>query len=164
MPNSSPCAVGIDLGTTNSLVAIAQAGVVRVLPTPEGSGLLPSIVSFISDRPRVGQLARADLLAGLRPVIVSSKRLMGRQLREIGQLVHHLPYALREYDGELQIGIGDSRWVTPLEIAVMILRELKRMAETALTTEVNQAVITVPAYFNDAQRQATRTAGRLAGV
>lgn len=163
--------VGIDLGTTNSLVAICDVAGPRVLRDENGAALLPSIVSFAPAAPGdpsgllIGQCARER--SGERPTttIYSAKRLMGRSASELATLASQLPYPVVEGPrGLASIALPDGTVVTPQEIAARILGELKRTAERALGTEVRRAVITVPAYFDDAQRQATRDAARLAGL
>jgi len=160
-----PRVVGIDLGTTNSLVAIVQGGSPVVLPDAEGHAIVPSVVSSDADgMPLVGRRARA--MAATRPdeTVFSVKRLIGREDCEIVDIVQKLPYRLMGGDGTgLRIKVG-YQWLTPTQVSAEILRALKKQAEDALDSLVEQAVITVPAYFNDSQRQATRDAGRLAGL
>ncbi|MBK9753662.1 MAG: Fe-S protein assembly chaperone HscA [Nannocystis sp.] len=154
--------IGIDLGTTHSLVAIAPHGAApRVLRDAEGRGLLPSIVSYIDERPQVGDLAAARQHERPDRVISSVKRFMGRGLAEV-QFPH--PYQLGDATGVLRVAVGDGREVSPVEVSAEILRVLKLRAEAELGGPVDGAVITVPAYFDDAQRQATRDAGRIAGL
>jgi len=156
--------IGIDLGTTNSLVAVLEEGGPRVLPDPEtGAALLPSAVAFLPG----GELivgARAKALAGERPLdtILSVKRFMGLGLEHVSA-EDRRRYRFAGGGGVVRL-VVEGREVTPPEVSAHILRELKRWAEAALGETVGQAVITVPAYFNDSQRQATRDAGRLAGL
>ena len=157
--------VGIDLGTTNSLVAHMDLTRPVILPTPEEDRLVPSVVSLTDSGELVaGNAARDLLLESPERTVYSVKRLMGKGNADVGEELRLFPFRLAE-DSEsvLRIRLGD-RTFTPPEISAAILRELKRNAETALGGAVTQAVITVPAYFNDAQRQATRDAGRIAGL
>jgi len=157
--------IGIDLGTTNSLVAVLEEGGPRVLPDPEtGAALLPSAVAFLPG----GELivgARAKALAGERPLdtILSVKRFMGLGLEHVSAEDRRRYRFTERGDGPVRF-VVEGREVTPPEVSAHVLRELKRWAEAALGETVGQAVITVPAYFNDSQRQATRDAGRLAGL
>jgi len=156
--------IGIDLGTTNSLVAVLEEGGPRVLPDPEtGAALLPSAVAFLpGGEVIVG--ARAKALAGERPLdtILSVKRFMGLGLEHVSA-EDRRRYRFAGGGGVVRL-VVEGREVTPPQVSAHILRELKRWAETALGETVGQVVITVPAYFNDSQRQATRDAGRLAGL
>lgn len=166
-PRSSEPIVGIDLGTTHSLVAIVEGGVPKILPTREGQRLLPSVVSF-EGKPVLGFKAKAEKVRHSARTVFSVKRLLGRSTADFEEIASQIPYALeRSSDGAgsqmIQVRLGD-RLYTPVEISAMILRELKLSAEAYLGKPVTRAVITVPAYFNDSQRQATRAAGRLAGL
>lgn len=156
--------VGIDLGTTNSLVAVVEDGIPRVLKSRDGERLLPSVVSLVDGEPVVGLRAKKHQVAQAAHTIFSAKRLLGRGLSDIAAMKHQLPYEVIEgADGLLRIRVGEQAY-TAIEISAMILKELKLSAEAALGEPVSKAVITVPAYFNDSQRQATRAAGRLAGL
>ncbi len=155
--------VGIDLGTTHSLVAVVQDGVPRVLPTREGRNLLPSVVNFQDGRPVVGFAARGCKITDASHTVYSAKRLLGRGFEDLKDLAGQLPYRIEPGEGVVRISV-EGRSTTAIEISALILRELKLSAEASLGCAVSRAVITVPAYFNDAQRQATRTAGRLAGL
>jgi len=157
--------VGIDLGTTNSLVAIVDNGVPRVLPGRDGNKLVPSIIHFNqSGEVLVGNAAKARLIENPRDTIFSIKRFMGKGLEDVREDLAMLPFEVSA-DSEHIIRLKIfGRDYTPPELSAMILRELKRNAEAALGEEVTQAVITVPAYFNDAQRQATKDAGKIAGL
>src|SRR6202049_4881929 len=159
--------VGIDLGTTNSLVAFMQGDNPVVIPGDDGSHLVPSVVALDSKgQPIVGNAARNSLIETPERAIYSVKRLMGRGVEDIQQELKLFPFHLAEdlQAGEvLRIKLGD-RTFTPPEISALILRQLKRNAERFFGAPVTQAVITVPAYFNDAQRQATKDAGRIAGL
>ena len=167
--------VGIDLGTTNSLVAYMEGDKPVVIPGVDGSNLVPSIValdpvdpSSENQRPTVtvGNSARRALIENPERAIYSVKRLMGRGLEDVQDELKLFPFRLADdiEPGEvLRIRLGDKHF-TPFEISAYILRQLKRNAERYFGAEVTKAVITVPAYFNDAQRQATRDAGRMAGL
>src|SRR5271168_1069985 len=164
--------VGIDLGTTNSLVAFMQGEKPVVIPGEDGVNLVPSVVALgpARDGARpimvVGNAARTTLLGAPERAIYSVKRLMGRGVEDVAEELKFFPFRLVEeiQPGEvLRIRLGDSEF-TPPEISAHILRQLKRNAERYFGAPVTQAVITVPAYFNDAQRQATKDAGRMAGL
>ncbi len=159
--------VGIDLGTTNSLVAFMQGDNPVVIPGDDGSHLVPSVVALDSDgQPIIGNAARNSLIETPERAIYSVKRLMGRGVEDIQQELKLFPFRLAEdlQAGEvLRIKLG-KRTFTPPEISAFILRQLKRNAERFFGAGVTKAVITVPAYFNDAQRQATKDAGRIAGL
>jgi molecular chaperone DnaK len=168
---SAPCIVGIDLGTTNSLVAFVREGKPEVLQAQNGERLVPSVVSLLEGSPVVGTAAKRRKVTDARQTVYSVKRLLGRSLEDLATAAAQLPYELvgagenpasAANDSIVRIQLGE-RSYTAIEISAMILRELKTRAEQALQRPVTQAVITVPAYFNDSQRQATRTAGRLAG-
>lgn len=157
--------IGIDLGTTNSLVAFVKDGVPDVLSTREGERLLPSVVSFSNGEPFVGYTAKKVKVKDAAHTIFSVKRLLGRGFEDLKKTAPNLPYQIVSEKGDTLLRIKiDDRTYTAIEISAMILRELRAGAEAALGTPVRRAVITVPAYFNDAQRQATRAAGRLAGL
>jgi Fe-S protein assembly chaperone HscA len=165
--------VGIDLGTTNSLVAYMEGDKPVVIPGVDGSNLVPSVVALDpmpsnSGRPTVtvGNSARRVLIETPERVIYSVKRLMGRGLSEVQKELRYFPFRIAEdvEEGEVpRIQLGELRF-TPPEISAYVLRQLKRNAERFFGAAVTQAVITVPAYFNDAQRQATKDAGRMAGL
>jgi Fe-S protein assembly chaperone HscA len=159
--------VGIDLGTTNSLVAYMQGETPAVIPGEDGSNLVPSVVAIDeNNQPIVGNAARRDLIETPERAVYSVKRLMGRGVEDIQEELKLFPFRLADdlLPGEvLRIQLG-SRSFTPPEISAFILRQLKRNAERFFGAPVTKAVITVPAYFNDAQRQATKDAGRIAGL
>ncbi len=159
--------VGIDLGTTNSCVAFFEAGKPQVIPNREGGRVTPSIVAFLKNGERlVGQLAKRQMLLNPESTIFAVKRLMGRKFSspEIQELRERLPYKLVKADnGDVWVEV-DGKVYAPPEISALILRYLKECAEEYLGEEVDQAVITVPAYFDDAQRQATKDAGKIAGL
>jgi Fe-S protein assembly chaperone HscA len=160
--------VGIDLGTTNSLVAFMQGEKPVVIPGEDGLNLVPSVVALNGAGPGtlIGNPARATLISSPERAIYSVKRLMGRGVEDVAGELNFFPFRLVEdiQPGEvLRIRLGDTEF-TPPEISAHILRQLKRNAERYFGAPVKQAVITVPAYFNDAQRQATKDAGRMAGL
>ena len=156
--------VGIDLGTTNSLVGYVDgAGVPRVIPDAEGRKLLPSIVAYTPNGIVVGEAARRQLARNPARTVYSVKRFMGRGWKDVGEEARHVPFEIVPSALVVTIRAGD-REVTPPEVSAQILRALKLQAEAHLGEPVERAVITVPAYFNDAQRQATKDAGRIAGL
>ncbi len=161
--------VGIDLGTTNSLVAFMQGDVPTVIPGEDGSPIVPSVVAFDQDTPEgfsVGNAARNVLLTAPGNAVYSVKRLMGRDLTDVEQELKLFPFQLAEglQAGEvLKLNVGGLT-LTPPEVSAYILQQLKKNAERFFGAPVTKAVITVPAYFNDAQRQATKDAGRIAGL
>src|SRR5213594_609154 len=155
--------VGIDLGTTNSLVAYLDGGVPKVIPDVEGRVLLPSIVAFTRGDVIVGEAARRQLARNPARTIYSVKRLMGKGYDDVKDELRHLPFEVLPSAGVVRIRVGD-REVTPPEVSAHVLRALKSRAEAFLGEPAEKAVITVPAYFNDAQRQATKDAGRIAGL
>jgi molecular chaperone HscA len=160
--------VGIDLGTTNSLVAMIHPENKKpvALKEHDSSSLVPSVVYFGKDgKPVVGEEAKKYLIDEPQNTIFSVKRLMGKSFNDIRQRASFFMYKVFEDDSDrlVKIQVGD-RFYSPIELSSFILRELKHRAEHILKTPVNKAVITVPAYFNDAQRQATRDAGKLAGI
>ncbi|RMD71718.1 MAG: Fe-S protein assembly chaperone HscA [Gammaproteobacteria bacterium] len=163
-PHQRKRAVGIDLGTTHSLVAAVRNGVAETLPDEAGRHLLPSVVHYPErGAPLVGDEALARAEEDPLNTIASVKRLMGRGIGDVAQLGRRLPYRLREEGGMLRIATAAGE-VTPVEVSAEILKALKSRAEATLGGELDGAVITVPAYFDDAQRQATKDAARLAGL
>ena len=157
--------VGIDLGTTNSLVAIVENGVPRVIPGADGGPLVPSVIAFNEKgEVLVGNKAKGKMVEESKNTIFSIKRFMGKGIEDVRKDLPLLPFSVTS-DSENIIRIKVfGRDYTPPELSAFILRELKRNAEAALGEEIRNAVITVPAYFNDAQRQATKDAGRIAGL
>jgi molecular chaperone DnaK len=156
--------VGIDLGTTNSLVAYVDgAGVPRVIPDGEGRRLLPSIVAYTPNGVVVGEAARRQLARNSARTVYSVKRFMGRGWDDVREEARHVPFEIVPNAEVVRIRVGD-REVTPPEVSSQVLRALKVQAEVHLGEPIERAVITVPAYFNDAQRQATKDAGRIAGL
>ncbi|HXU90619.1 MAG TPA: Fe-S protein assembly chaperone HscA [Methylomirabilota bacterium] len=157
--------IGIDLGTTNSLVAYVdeKSGLPRVIPDAEGRTLLPSVVGFTPDGLIVGEAARRQLARRPAHTVYSVKRLMGRGYEDVKNELAYLPFTVAPAEGTVKLRVG-GREVTPPEVSAAVLKALKDRAERHFGEEVEKAVITVPAYFNDAQRQATRDAGRIAGL
>ncbi|HEX3177932.1 MAG TPA: Fe-S protein assembly chaperone HscA [Methylomirabilota bacterium] len=157
--------IGIDLGTTNSLVAYVDeaSGLPRVIPDDEGRALLPSIVAFTPDGLVVGEAARRQLARRPADTVYSIKRLMGRGYDDVKDELRYLPFRVVPADGTVKLVAG-GREVTPPEVSAAVLKALKLRAERHFGEPIEKAVITVPAYFNDAQRQATRDAGRIAGL
>ncbi len=163
-PHERRLAVGIDLGTTNSLVAAVRSGVAEPLPDARGRLILPSAVRYHADRAEVGEGARAAAAQDPLNTIISVKRLMGRGLEDVKQLGEQLPYRFRQGESHMPFIETVQGLKSPVEVSADILRELRQRAETTLGGELVGAVITVPAYFDDAQRQATKDAARLAGL
>ncbi|HQI41746.1 MAG TPA: molecular chaperone DnaK [Ignavibacteriaceae bacterium] len=157
--------IGIDLGTTNSCVSVMEGNDPVVIPNSEGGRTTPSVVAFTKTGERlVGQPAKRQAITNPKQTIFSIKRLMGRFINEIGNEKNELPYEIVAGDNNsARVKIGD-RVYSPPEISAMILQKMKKTAEDYLGQEVTEAVITVPAYFNDAQRQATKDAGEIAGL
>ncbi|MBI4542903.1 MAG: Hsp70 family protein, partial [Gemmatimonadetes bacterium] len=157
--------IGIDLGTTNSVVAVMEGGDPVVIPNAEGGRTTPSVVAFTKDGERlVGQVAKRQAVTNPLNTVFSIKRFMGRRLGEIREESKRVPYRVVSGQNELvSVEIGGKRY-TPPEISAMILQKLRQTAEDYLGHKVEKAVITVPAYFNDSQRQATKDAGRIAGL
>ena len=157
--------IGIDLGTTNSVVAIMEGGEPVVITNAEGGRTTPSVVGFAKDGNRlVGQVAKRQAVTNPENTVYSIKRFMGRKFDEVSEEIKQVPYKVENAtNGDVRIGAGGKEW-SPPEISAMILQKLKQAAEDYLGQPVAQAVITVPAYFNDAQRQATKDAGKIAGL
>ncbi|MBN2640221.1 MAG: molecular chaperone DnaK [Victivallales bacterium] len=157
--------LGIDLGTTNSCMAVMEHGEAKVIPNAEGTRTTPSIVAFTKDGQRlVGQTAKRQAVTNPNNTIFSVKRFMGRKYAEVKEEMKMVPYEVVEAkNGDAHIKVGDKAY-SPPEISAMILQKLKADAEAYLGEEVKKAVITVPAYFNDSQRQATKDAGKIAGL
>ena len=157
--------IGIDLGTTNSVVAIMEGSEVKVIPNAEGNRLTPSVVAYTDkDEVIVGEPARRQAVTNPRRTVYSVKRFMGRRHAEVQSEEKMVPYQVVGGESEyVKIQIGDKQY-TPQEVSAKVLRKLKEAAESYLGHRVSKAVITVPAYFNDAQRQATKDAGQIAGL
>ncbi len=159
--------IGIDLGTTNSVVAVIEGGEPVVITNPEGSRLTPSVVGFTSAEERLsGQVAKRQAVTNPENTVFSIKRFMGRKADEVTEEMTMVPYSVvAGSNGDVRIKIsGRDEPYTPPQISAMVLQKLRQAAEAYLGQEVTQAVITVPAYFNDAQRQATKDAGQIAGL
>ena len=156
--------IGIDLGTTNSCVAVLESGDAKVIENTEGNRTTPSVVAFTKEGERpVGQIAKRQAITNPENTIFSIKRFMGRKYGEIGDDANRVPYKLSDTDGDVAVNI-DGKNYSPPELSALVLRKMKETAEAYLGEEVTQAVITVPAYFNDSQRQATADAGKIAGL
>ena len=156
--------IGIDLGTTNSCVAVMEGGEPKVIPNEEGARTTPSIVAFSKSGERlVGQVAKRQAITNPENTIFSIKRFMGRRFNEVNDEMKMVPYKVVQ-DGDHISVVAQGKEYTPPEISAMILQKLKKSAEAYLGETVTEAVITVPAYFNDAQRQATKDAGKIAGL
>jgi molecular chaperone DnaK len=157
--------IGIDLGTTNSVVAVMEGGDPVVIPNAEGGRTTPSVVAFTKDGERlVGQVAKRQAVTNPKQTIFSIKRFMGRRLNEVTEEAKRIPYKVVQGPGGLAAVEIAGKTYTPPEISAMILQKMKQTAEDYLGHPVEKAVITVPAYFNDAQRQATKDAGKIAGL
>ena len=157
--------IGIDLGTTNSVVAVMEGGEPTVVTNPEGNRLTPSVVAFAkSDERLVGQVAKRQAVTNPENTIFSIKRFMGRRFDEVNEEMTMIPYEVfRSKNGDARVKAGGKE-MSPPELSAMVLQKLKQSAEEYLGQSVTKAVITVPAYFNDAQRQATKDAGQIAGL
>lgn len=157
--------IGIDLGTTNSCVSVVEAGSPTVIPSSEGGRTIPSMVGFVKDGSRlVGQVAKRQAVTNWANTIYSIKRFMGRNHSEVANEEKMVPYEVSERSDGVVVVKAQDKTYTPPEISAIILQKIKADAESFLGHEVTQAVITVPAYFNDAQRKATKDAGEIAGL
>ncbi len=157
--------IGIDLGTTNSVVAIMEGSEPVVITNSEGGRTTPSVVGFTKDGNRlVGQVAKRQAVTNPENTVYSIKRFMGRRFNEVSDEIRQVPYKVTQAsNGDVRIVAGEKEY-SPPEVSAMVLQKLKQAAEDYLGQKVTQAVITVPAYFNDSQRQATKDAGRIAGL
>ena len=156
--------IGIDLGTTNSVVAVMEGGEAKVIPNEEGSRTTPSVVAFTKTGERqVGQVAKRQAITNPENTIFSIKRFMGRRYDEVKDELKTVPYKV-EAEGDHVVIVAQGKRYSPPEISALILQKLRKAAEDYLGEKVTDAVITVPAYFNDAQRQATKDAGKIAGL
>ena len=157
--------IGIDLGTTNSVVAFMEGGTPKVIPNKEGSNTTPSVVAFTKGEKRlVGTLAKRQAVTNAANTIASAKRFIGMKFDEMTKEINQMPYKMtKRSNGDIGI-IAQGKEYTPQEIAAAILGQLKETAEEFIGQKITKAVITVPAYFNDSQRQATKDAGRIAGL
>jgi molecular chaperone DnaK len=158
--------IGIDLGTTNSCVAVIENGVPKVIENSEGARTTPSIIAYAADEILVGASAKRQAVTNPRNTIYASKRLIGRKFKEeaVQKDINLMPYTIVEAsNGDAWVSVNDKQ-LAPPQISAEVLRKMKKTAEDYLGHEVTQAVITVPAYFNDSQRQATKDAGKIAGL
>src|SRR5436305_861953 len=156
--------IGIDLGTTNSCVAVMEGGEPKVIPNEEGGRTTPSVVGFTKSGERlVGQVAKRQAITNPENTVYSIKRFMGRRYDEVNEEMKMVPYKVVRQGDHVAI-VAQGKEHTPQQISAMILQKLKKAAEDYLGQKVDKAVITVPAYFNDAQRQATKDAGKIAGL
>ncbi|MDB4935753.1 MAG: Chaperone protein DnaK, partial [Labilithrix sp.] len=157
--------IGIDLGTTNSCVAIMEGRESKVIVNEEGSRITPSVVAY-DDKGEVlvGQIAKRQAVTNPENTIYSAKRFIGRRFEEVGEETKRMPYHIvRAENGDTAFDVRGKK-VSPQEVSAKILQKLKKAAEDFLGEKISEAVITVPAYFNDAQRQATKDAGKIAGL
>jgi molecular chaperone DnaK len=157
--------IGIDLGTTNSVVSFMEGGTPKVIPNKEGNNTTPSVVSFDKEGKRlVGTLAKRQAVTNPENTIFSAKRFIGHTYEEVKAEAVNLPYKIaKKSNGDVAI-IAQGQEYAPQEISAAVLTHLKQVAEDYLGEKVTEAVITVPAYFNDSQRQATKDAGKIAGL
>ncbi|MGE5731631.1 MAG: Hsp70 family protein, partial [Gemmatimonas sp.] len=157
--------IGIDLGTTNSVVAVMEGGDPVVIPNAEGGRTTPSVVGFTKDGERlVGQVAKRQAVTNPQNTVFSIKRFMGRRMSEVQDETKRVPYKVVSGSNEMAAVEVQGKRYNPPEISAMILQKMKQTAEDYLGHTVSKAVVTVPAYFNDAQRQATKDAGKVAGL
>ena len=157
--------IGIDLGTTNSVVSVLEGGDPVVIPNAEGGRTTPSVVGFTKDGERlVGQIAKRQAVTNPQNTIFSIKRFMGRRVAEAQAEQSRVPYQIVAGPNDVAAVEVQGKRYTPPEISAMVLQKMKQTAEDYLGHPVTKAVITVPAYFNDAQRQATKDAGKIAGL
>src|SRR6201988_331015 len=156
--------IGIDLGTTNSVVAVMEGGEPKVIENEEGGRTTPSVVAFTKSGERlVGQVAKRQAITNPENTVYSIKRFMGRRYDEVNEEMKMVPYKVMRQGDHVAV-IAQGKEHTPPQVSAMILQKLKKAAENYLGQPVTEAVITVPAYFNDAQRQATKDAGKIAGL
>src|SRR2546430_6462499 len=156
--------IGIDLGTTNSVVAVMEGGEPKVIANEEGGRTTPSVVAFTKSGERlVGQVAKRQAITNPDNTVYSIKRFMGRRYDEVNDEMKMVPYKVVRQGDHVAV-VAQGKEYTPPQISAMILQKLKKAAEDYLGGTVTEAVITVPAYFNDAQRQATKDAGKIAGL
>jgi molecular chaperone DnaK len=160
--------IGIDLGTTNSVVAVMEGGEPVVITNPEGGRLTPSVVGFSKTGERlVGQVAKRQAVTNPENTVFSIKRFMGRRFEEVNEEMKMVPFRVARDGDHVVVQVlagGKEERLPPAQISAMFLQKLKKAAEEYLGQPVTKAVITVPAYFNDAQRQATKEAGTIAGL
>ena len=164
MTKKSKKIIGIDLGTTNSCVAIMEGGEAKVITSAEGTRTTPSIVAFKEGERLVGVPAKRQAVTNPLNTVQSAKRFIGRKYDEVASELETVSYTVQaNSNGDAQFVIGDKTY-TPEEIGAYVLTKMKETAEAYLGEEVTEAIVTVPAYFNDAQRQSTKDAGRIAGL
>jgi len=158
--------IGIDLGTTNSCVAVIENGKAKVIENSEGARTTPSIVAYTDSEILVGATAKRQAVTNPKNTIYAAKRLIGRKFKEeaVQKDIDLMPYSIVEADNGDAWVRANNKDLAPPQISAEVLRKMKKTAEDYLGTEVTQAVITVPAYFNDSQRQATKDAGKIAGL
>ena len=157
--------IGIDLGTTNSCVAVLEGNNPVVIPNSEGRNTTPSVVAFVDGGERkVGDPAKRQAITNPERTIYSIKRFMGEKYDQVLNEIERVPYKVVRGKNDTPRIVVDNREYTPQEISAMILQKMKKTAEDYLGQEITEAVITVPAYFNDSQRQATKEAGEIAGL
>ena len=158
--------IGIDLGTTNSAVAVMEGGSAKIIPTAEGRNTFPSIVAFKNDDVLVGDPAKRQMVLNPKSTVYSVKRFMGRKLKDsaVKNAMKHISYDIAEGKDGMAVVEVNKKQYTPQEISAKILAKAKADAESYLGTKVERAVVTVPAYFDDSQRQATKQAGEIAGL
>src|SRR6266513_1869033 len=157
--------IGIDLGTTNSVVAVMEGGDPVVIPNAEGGRTTPSVVGFTKDGERlVGQVAKRQAVTNPQNTVFSIKRFMGRRMSEVTEESKRVPYKVVSGSNDVAMVEVQGKRYSPPEISAMILQKMKQTAEDYLGYKVEKAVITVPAYFNDSQRQSTKDAGKIAGI
>jgi molecular chaperone DnaK len=158
--------IGIDLGTTNSVVAVSEGGAIKVIPNKEGQNTTPSIVGFTKDgRRAIGIIGKRQAVTNAENTFYSTKRLIGQKFDDIKNKIQNYPYKIsKKSNGDVNLETTDGKTLTPQEIAAEVLSYLKGCAEDYLGSKVEKAVVTVPAYFNDAERQATKDAGTIAGL
>ena len=155
--------IGIDLGTTNSCVAVIEGNEPKIIVNSEGKRTTPSIVAYKDGDRSVGEPAKRQMVTNPENTIYSVKRFIGSKYSEVKKETTKMAYKIKNTKGNVKIVIDDKNY-TPQEVSAVILQNIKRSAEDYLGTEVTGAVVTVPAYFNDAQRQATKEAGEIAGL
>jgi molecular chaperone DnaK len=159
--------IGIDLGTTNSCVSVLEGGDPKVIPNSEGANTTPSVVGFTNSGEKLtGQTAKRQAITNPERTVFEAKRLIGRKFnsREVQEFAKIAPFKIVEAkNGDAWVKVGDREY-SPQEISAIVLQKMKQTAEDYLGEPVTEAVVTVPAYFNDAQRQATKDAGRIAGL
>src|SRR5512133_895411 len=157
--------IGIDLGTTNSCVSVMEGNEPVVIPNSEGKRTTPSIVGFVENGERkVGDPAKRQAITNPAKTVYSIKRLMGESFSNLAKEIQRVPYTVVQGDNNTPRVVIEDRKYSPQEISAMVLQKMKKTAEDYLGQEVTEAVITVPAYFNDSQRQATKEAGEIAGL